>query len=113
MAILDEARIDIPPLLRGQVWSALLGVSNQNCQQIFDVIDKDSETATDKQLDLDIPRCHQYQPLMSSKDGKTKLRRILKCWVEANKGKLVYWQGMLCVCVCVCVCVCLCVAPHF
>ena len=93
-AILEEAKIDVPPFLRGQIWAALLGVNSQTCQKIYDSIDKEIETPTDKQIDLDVPRCHQYQPLMASKEGKAKLRRILKSWVIANQGKLVYWKGL-------------------
>jgi hypothetical protein len=44
------------------------------------------------QIDVDIPRCHQYHVLMASPEGHRKLRRLLKAWVAAN-DKLVYWQG--------------------
>lgn len=43
---------------------------------------------------LDVPRCHQYNQLLASSAGHAKLRRILKTWVAANEGKLVYWQGL-------------------
>lgn len=40
-----------------------------------------------------ISRCHQYNPYLSSTIGKAKMRNILKAFVSANLGKLVYWQG--------------------
>jgi hypothetical protein len=45
----------------------------------------------------DVPRCHQYNPMLASSTGHTKLRRLLKAWVAGNK-KLVYWQGLDSVC---------------
>lgn len=41
----------------------------------------------------DVPRCHQYNPLLASSTGHAKLRRLLKAWVADNK-ELVYWQGL-------------------
>jgi len=41
---------------------------------------------------IDVPRCHQYNQLMFSPQGHEKMRRLLKCWVEANEHQ-VYWQG--------------------
>ena len=45
-------------------------------------------------LDVDIPRCHQYHPLLSSPQGHCKLKNVLKSWVIAETGKYVYWQGL-------------------
>jgi TBC domain-containing protein kinase-like protein len=42
---------------------------------------------------VDIPRCHQYDLLLSSPDGHGKLKRVLKSWIRANPT-LVYWQGL-------------------
>ena len=84
----------------------------------YSAIDKDSPHSMDRQISVDVPRCHQYHPLLSSPEGHTKLKRLLKSWVVTNT-QLVYWQGKdpvdLCVCVggggvCVClVCMCVCV----
>jgi len=46
-------------------------------------------------LGTDVPRCHQYNQLLSSPIGHEKLRRLLKCFIAAN-NKLVYWQGICC-----------------
>jgi TBC domain-containing protein kinase-like protein len=86
--ILREARNGIPSILRGRIWAALLGVP-KDTQAIYNSIDKDSPAPIDRQIDLDIPRCHQYHPLLATEEGHAKMRRILKCWVAANAGKLV------------------------
>ena len=47
----------------------------------------------DRQIEVDIPRCHQYNELLASPEGHRKLKRILKAWVSDN-SHLVYWQGL-------------------
>ncbi|KAJ8325709.1 hypothetical protein O5D80_005909 [Batrachochytrium dendrobatidis] len=88
-----EAVSDIPPLLRGKIWAALLNVTGDT-DAAYDAIDKETEAETDRQLDLDIPRCHQYNELLSSPIGHQKLKRVLKAWIENEKGQHVYWQGL-------------------
>ncbi|KAF9191390.1 hypothetical protein BGZ51_007393 [Haplosporangium sp. Z 767] len=90
--ILHHSKIDIPPLLRGKVWAAILGVVG-DYQAIYEGHDKYTEKATDRQIELDVPRCHQYNQLMFSPAGHEKMKRLLKCWVEANEHQ-VYWQGL-------------------
>ena len=44
---------------------------------------------------MDIPRCHQYDDLLSSPTGHEKFARVLKAWVVSHEQiGLVYWQGM-------------------
>lgn len=88
--IVAEARQDIPPLLRGEVWSCLLGVLKDNS---YEGIDKITATPTDRQIEVDIPRCHQYDELLSSPEGHQKLKRLLKAWVTSHP-QYVYWQGL-------------------
>uniref|UniRef100_A0AAR2K8W3 TBC1 domain containing kinase n=1 Tax=Pygocentrus nattereri TaxID=42514 RepID=A0AAR2K8W3_PYGNA len=90
--IWKEARVDIPPLLRGLAWAALLGVEG-DIQAKYDGIDKDTPIPTDRQIEVDIPRCHQYDELLSSPQGHIKFRRVLKAWVVSHPD-LVYWQGL-------------------
>ena len=45
------------------------------------------------QIDVDIPRCHQYDPVMTSAVAHKKLKRILKAWI-ADHPQFVYWQGL-------------------
>jgi len=82
--------VDVPPLLRGPIWAALLEVVPNGS---YAKIDKFTSTSTDRQIEVDIPRCHQYDELLSSPDGHRKLRRLLKAWVTAHP-QYVYWQGL-------------------
>ncbi|XP_044258848.1 TBC domain-containing protein kinase-like protein isoform X1 [Tribolium madens] len=90
--ILKEASNDIPPLLRGEIWAALLNIKGDYERQYLR-IDKETSTTTDRQIEVDIPRCHQYNELLSSAEGHKKLKRILKAWVYQNSN-YVYWQGL-------------------
>ncbi|VEN40483.1 unnamed protein product [Callosobruchus maculatus] len=90
--IVKEAEKDIPPLLRGDIWAALLNVRGDYERQYIK-IDKVTPTPTDRQIEVDIPRCHQYNELLSSMEGHKKLKRILKAWVNEN-AQYVYWQGL-------------------
>lgn len=87
-----ESRVDIPPLVRGLTWAALLGVEG-DIQAKYESIDKDTPIPTDRQIEVDIPRCHQYDELLSSPEGHGKFRRVLKAWVVSHQD-LVYWQGL-------------------
>ncbi|KAI0219641.1 TBC domain-containing protein kinase-like protein [Lamellibrachia satsuma] len=90
--IWKEARVDIPPLVRAQVWAALLEVEGDVYGQ-YNAVDKETPTPTDRQIEVDVPRCHQYCELLSSPMGHTKLKRLLKAWV-ASHPQYVYWQGL-------------------
>ncbi|CAO3654620.1 unnamed protein product [Mucor fragilis] len=90
--ILHHAKVDIPPLLRGKVWAAVLGVRG-DVQHEYEQIEKCVDMGADRQIEVDVPRCHQYNQLLASSTGHEKLRRLLKAWVSANT-KLVYWQGL-------------------
>lgn len=92
--IVREARKDIPPMLRAEIWGAILNVpSAAVCAKTYAEIDKDSEGPSDHQIELDIPRCHQYHELLSSPEGHFKLKRVLKAWVRYNPN-WGYWQGV-------------------
>ncbi|CAG5928564.1 unnamed protein product [Menidia menidia] len=91
-----EARVDIPPLVRGLTWAALLGIEG-DIQAKYESIDKDTPIPTDRQIEVDIPRCHQYDELLSSPQGHIKFRRVLKAWVVSHPD-LVYWQALAYAC---------------
>ena len=55
-------------------------------------IDKDTPTQTDRQIAVDIPRCHQYDLLLASPQGHVKFTNILKAWIKSHPRE-VYWQG--------------------
>lgn len=48
-AIIREAHKDIPPLVRGAVWAALLGIVGNN-EKRYEMIDKETPTHTDRQV---------------------------------------------------------------
>ncbi|KAI8842576.1 rab-GTPase-TBC domain-containing protein [Chytridium lagenaria] len=87
--IVREAGCDVPPRedLGGD-----FGVKGDP-EVAYEQIDKEAEHSIDRQLDLDIPRCHQYSELLASPVGHAKLRRILKAW-SVTEPALVYWQGL-------------------
>ena len=90
--IWKEARIDTLPLYRAWIWASLLGIDH-DVQAAYDAIDKESWTPTDRQIEVDIPRCHQYNNLLASPEGHRKFKRVLKAWVATNP-QYVYWQGL-------------------
>ena len=45
------------------------------------------------QIEVDIPRCHQYHELLSSPTAHAKFKRVLKAWVVSHP-QYVYWQGL-------------------
>lgn len=49
--LIAESKKDIPPLLRGEVWAALLGVPC-DIQDEYAAIDKETETAADRQIEV-------------------------------------------------------------
>uniref|UniRef100_A0A3B4A0I5 Uncharacterized protein n=1 Tax=Periophthalmus magnuspinnatus TaxID=409849 RepID=A0A3B4A0I5_9GOBI len=69
--------------VRGLAWAALLGIEG-DIQAKYDSIDKDTPIPTDRQIEVDIPRCHQYDELLSSPQGHSKFRRVLKAWVVSH-----------------------------
>ena len=90
--IWQESLTDVVPIYRAQVWAALLGVPTTSTR-LYTAIDKESPSPVDRQIEVDIPRCHQYNELLASPEGHRKLKRVLKAWVVDNPG-LVYWQGL-------------------
>ncbi|KYQ90250.1 RabGAP/TBC domain-containing protein [Tieghemostelium lacteum] len=96
--IIRLARYSIPSLLRGEIWAAILGVNDNDAKQIFYSINLDQKGPNDKQFELDIPRCHQYHPILSSEQGHIQLFRVLKAWSVYNIEYGCYWQGLDSVC---------------
>ncbi|KAG2392700.1 hypothetical protein C9374_011425 [Naegleria lovaniensis] len=99
--IIKEAKIDIPSILRGEIWAAILGTEDDlEADSLYFKISHDLQkqplsNVTKRQIAVDVPRCHQYNPLLHSKIGQEKLRNILEAWVFYHKNSnLVYWQGL-------------------
>ena len=87
-----EARVDIPPFYRGKVWAGLLDVTG-NIDEQYMQLDKETPIIADRQIAVDIPRCHQYNSVLSSPVAHQKLKRVLKAWLRAHPH-LTYWQGL-------------------
>ena len=56
------------------------------------------------QLENDIPRCHQYSPIMNSYTGKKILYKVMRAWMNLNP-QFNYFQGLesiayTCLCIC-------------
>jgi len=90
--IWSESLTDVVPQYRPHIWAALLNIPS-NSGSLYAGIDKESWTPVDRQIEVDIPRCHQYNELLASPEGHRKLKRVLKAWV-ADNPHLVYWQGL-------------------
>lgn len=90
--LLIEAKKDIPPFFRGEIWACLLNVCGDT-ENTYLSIDKETAGVTDRQIEVDIPRCHQYNDLLSSSVAHKKLKRVLKAWLVSH-DKYVYWQGL-------------------
>lgn len=88
----EEAAIDISPYFRAQIWACVLSVSHRDLY-LYRRIAKETNINTDRQISVDIPRCHQYNELLSSPSGHVKLKKILKAWLKHNESIYVYWQG--------------------
>lgn len=92
--LISESKTDICPHYRAQIWASLLNVTWAD-RLVYERIDKISHTSTDRQIAVDIPRCHQYNDLLASNEGHCKLTRVLKAWLAHNESNgEVYWQGL-------------------
>ncbi|KAL0478824.1 hypothetical protein AKO1_008248 [Acrasis kona] len=102
--IVREARADIPGVLRGEIWAAILGVEQDlEAKKLYDLLlNKMNNTArrngrwmsaeceaSDRQIAVDVPRCHQYNKLLASKTGHAKLTRVLRAWVVDHDTSVV------------------------
>jgi len=57
-----ECVLDIPPIYRALAWGALLGCGRSGqVQNDYQRINKEIVTVTDRQIDVDVPRCHQCE----------------------------------------------------
>ncbi|VDO97890.1 unnamed protein product [Heligmosomoides polygyrus] len=89
--LLASVAPDVPPMRRANVWCALLDVKATD-EWNFYLVNTLSVHVSDRQLDVDIPRCHQYEELMTSPAAHYGLRRLLKAWLISHP-QYVYWQG--------------------
>ena len=71
---------------------ALLGIRGKDYVSEYEAIDILRVGPSDKQILLDIPRCHQYHPLLASPSGHQKFKRILKAWVAVCQRMARVWR---------------------
>ncbi|EUB62324.1 TBC domain-containing protein kinase-like protein [Echinococcus granulosus] len=114
--LLLEARFDIPPFLRTEVWAALLGVesgyqddtSRRKVEAALSVaiaagsfhsrISTQGIGLSDQvmgQISVDLPRCHAYDLLIGSPLGQERLRSVLVATLLANDDRFEYTQNCL------------------
>lgn len=93
--VVRQAESGIPAALRGDIWCVIHGVeSDADCQALYaQHSGKSVSPDTERQISMDIVRCHQYHPLLASPDGQAALQRVLRAWLHANPN-LTYWQGI-------------------
>lgn len=110
-----EARKDIPPLLRSQIWAALLGVHRDRSfreryaaasvatahgGETGDILEFGSshygklDEKSANQIAVDLPRCHAYDALLASPSGHASLRQVLVSTLSMQPNNLEYTQGM-------------------
>ncbi|RKO99414.1 hypothetical protein CXG81DRAFT_27833 [Caulochytrium protostelioides] len=100
--------VPVPDLVRPSVWRALIEGYHRldNMESTCDATpvaslwsprEPASPIALDAflhQLNLDIPRCHQYHPLLASHEGHARLRAAVSRLIQRFAGDVVYWQGL-------------------
>mmetsp|Transcript_6489 Transcript_6489/g.11349 ORF Transcript_6489/g.11349 Transcript_6489/m.11349 type:complete len:761 (-) Transcript_6489:2527-4809(-) len=87
----------IPETLRPLVWRKLLDVDEDDGGYYNFLEECKISQPIQRQLAVDIQRCHQYLPFLSSPYGKARLERILQLWLWSNP-QVSYYQGFDSVC---------------
>eukprot|EP01028_Stygiella_incarcerata_P002273 TRINITY_DN1422_c0_g1_i5.p1 TRINITY_DN1422_c0_g1~~TRINITY_DN1422_c0_g1_i5.p1 ORF type:complete len:1016 (+),score=275.90 TRINITY_DN1422_c0_g1_i5:2164-5211(+) len=87
----------VPHSIRGDVWILLLDVDVEASRKEYSAIDLSQPVKMDRQITLDVLRCHQYHHILSSPEGQDSLRRVLKAWIITHPD-LQYWQGLDSIC---------------
>jgi len=85
------------PILRGELWACILGLSNNPktlAATYRECLERKGPTPHERQIQLDIPRCHQYHTFLSTAEGHRKLFSVLRAWEAHQEGQLTYWQGL-------------------
>jgi TBC domain-containing protein kinase-like protein len=75
----------------------LLDVDVESSRKEYSAIDLSQPMKMDRQITLDVLRCHQYHHTLSSPEGQDSLRRVLKAWIITHP-ELQYWQGLDSIC---------------
>jgi TBC domain-containing protein kinase-like protein len=87
----------IPESLRSLVWRKLLDVATDDGGYYQFLEECRASQPLDRQLAVDVQRCHQYLPFLNSPYGRARLERILQLWLWTNP-QTSYFQGFDSVC---------------
>ncbi|CAP37583.2 Protein CBG20603 [Caenorhabditis briggsae] len=75
------------------VWCTLLDIDETKWSTYLN-LDLLAPHSSDRQLEVDIPRCHQYDSFMTTPAVQESLRKVLKGWqIITESDNYVYWQG--------------------
>uniref|UniRef100_A0A1I7TRZ0 Protein kinase domain-containing protein n=1 Tax=Caenorhabditis tropicalis TaxID=1561998 RepID=A0A1I7TRZ0_9PELO len=86
-------RIGVISTQRADVWSTLLEINETKWRDYLN-LDVLAPHSSDRQLEVDIPRCHQYDSFMTTPAIQESLRKVLKGWqIITESDNYVYWQG--------------------
>jgi hypothetical protein len=78
--------------VRGAAWAALLGVDAAAAQARYGGgAAAGCGEAELRQMERDVPRCHGYDHVLASREGRARLGRVLAAWAGRNRD-LAYWQ---------------------
>ncbi|KEP60863.1 UNVERIFIED_CONTAM: TBC domain-containing kinase (incomplete catalytic triad) [Hammondia hammondi] len=89
----DEAAVDIPPLLRPQIWATLLGVNFAAEVAagpfVFEqlVLESLASPAHRQLANDDFSQCYEHHDLLGSRYGRRQLRCLLQALFAQNSGR--------------------------
>jgi TBC domain-containing protein kinase-like protein len=94
-AVIKEAEIDVPPVLREEMWGLMLNLPPwEECEKHWEEVDASVKPGpSDHQIEVDVPRCNARHELIGTTEGRKRLSRVLKAWCHMNP-QLEYWQGL-------------------
>lgn len=88
------ALVPVPGTLRGELWAVLLEVpSARKREALFATVNTTLRTVFDRQIAMDLPRCHPYHVALSTEEGRGRLCTVLKACLRL-RPQWSYWQGM-------------------
>eukprot|EP00923_Selenidium_pygospionis_P009223 GHVN01015747.1.p1 GENE.GHVN01015747.1~~GHVN01015747.1.p1 ORF type:complete len:1083 (-),score=185.52 GHVN01015747.1:1393-4620(-) len=109
--LIKGAVVDIPPLLRPQIWCAVLGVSDPHdtstpCSgmatdeswtlEYREAVYLSTPKTPQQQLQIDFSKCHPAHPLVGSDEGKRCVRRLVQVLLFKH-NQLEHMRGLECV----------------
>lgn len=81
-----------PVPLRNEIWKKLLNIP-PGYHHCYTLLKETTQLESNKQISLDIPRCHKHNLFLSSSSGRATLELLLKVWVSQT-NRIKYSQGL-------------------